>query len=197
MGYWLAIRLRHSLQSLQDHEPTIPTAIVWLSNVPSSLAALSRGNVEMITYALRNHADRNLIIDAIQELPVDDSKRVKIVDAEKRQEAQNNLSWFWYTHIAAETGDTINAVHQQCKLTYGVPILLRDDEDFAEFWQLLSAYSYEEKLQAMECVPVTSIMLVKQFAEYLDTMETDYGRNGIPLPKKDDVYYEALGYKRC
>lgn len=63
-----------------------------------------------------------------------------------------------------------------------MPILRRDDEQFRAFYDAhLKHLTFEQKVQAMEYVPVTSDFGVKQMTEYLDTVQRECLQQGIRL----------------
>ena len=62
-----------------------------------------------------------------------------------------------------------------CKLHFGVPILRAEDEHFREFYDgALKRLTYEQKMAAMEYVPVTSIMSKAQLSRYLEDMRESF-----------------------
>ena len=113
-------------------------------------------------------------------------------DDESRSLKQNRLSFMWYKYLGKETGNGLEYERAYCKLTHGVP-LLREDKDFNEFYcTALAPLDYDRRLDAMEFVPVTSLMKVKQFAEYLSMIEKVSAARGIVLPTPEDLYWNAL-----
>ena len=108
--------------------------------------------------------------------------RVKIVD--NRTLDQNGLSFALYGQIAAQIEDqSVNDIRAECKLTIGVGLLKAADEDFAAFYDLAmkKTLTYEQKLDAMEFVPVTSLMGKKVFSSYIDEVIRVYSQRGISL----------------
>lgn len=151
----------------------------------------------MTVYYLRTESDRRLARNRLESVPADGKWQVSIIKAEKRRGAQNRLLWKWNTAIAEQTYSTKEDVHQENKLALGVPILQRDDSEFEGAWRLISdTLNAAQQLQAIHLIDVTKIMSVKQMTEYLRDLEMKYDGMGILLPKKDDEYFEALGYKR-
>lgn len=112
---------------------------------------------------------------------------------EDRSLKQNRLSFMWYMIRGGATGHGKEYERSLCKLLYGVPILRRDDADFNSFWmRMVGTLPYETQLDAMEYIPVTSLMKVKQFAEYLTTIDNESAAIGIVLPRPEDLYWDAL-----
>ncbi len=96
--------------------------------------------------------------------------------SKSRSDDQNALSFAWYQQIADDLGeDTALGVRCFCKLTAGVPILYSEDEDFRAAWdRSLAHLTYEQKLEAMAFVPVTSLMKTKQLSAYLKAVQKLY-----------------------
>lgn len=96
---------------------------------------------------------------------------------------QNALHWKWAGEAAHQLGDrTADELQREWKLTIGVPILRSEDDDFRAFYDLaLKPRTYEEKLAAMRYVPVTSVMTVPQFSQFLDEIWRKCQENGIAL----------------
>ena len=90
------------------------------------------------------------------------------------------------------------SVKCESKLTCGVPILRAEDEDFRAFYDnaVKRNLSYEQKLEAMKFIPVTSLMNVKQLSQYLEDVQQYWGRQGVFLAFPDDYsrqqYPEAV-----
>lgn len=103
-----------------------------------------------------------------------------------RSGSQNAISHCWYEQIANELAeDTPAGVKRFCKLHYGVPIMRRDDEDFRELYDAsIKPLPYEQKLQAIGLIPVTSLMNVSQLSEYLTELKEAYrGRVDLQFPQ--------------
>jgi hypothetical protein len=102
-----------------------------------------------------------------------------------RTGAQNNLVHKWFADIAKQKGDESAAeIKALCNLTYGRPILDRDDEEWkAAFGYIFDSLSHAAKLKAMRVldVPITRRMSVVQLSEYMDQMARDYREQGFRL----------------
>ena len=111
--------------------------------------------------------------------------RIKMTPGAKRSLDQNALVNVWYGDVAKQTGDIAPSVRRFCKLTYGIPILSRDP-GHCRFYEryLHQMFDYEEKLNMMDYFAVTSIMTVPQLREYLDTMQKEFGAQGVILEVK-------------
>lgn len=111
---------------------------------------------------------------------------------EARSLKQNRLSFLWYRLRGTMTGHGTDYEREICKLLYGVPIL-REDKDFNEFYHYaLSPLEYDQQRKAMAYVPVTRLMKVGQFAEYLEAIDRESAAIGIVLPHPEDLYWDAL-----
>jgi len=130
----------------------------------------------------------------IDEAP--DNSVVTIREAgEVRTLAQNRLLHRWFADIARQMeGQTEAEIKADCNLTYGRPILARDDEEWeAAFGYIFDTLSRPEKLKAIRVldVPFTRRMSVKQLTEYMDQMQRDYAEVGIRLTDPENLKYEV------
>ncbi len=100
---------------------------------------------------------------------------------------QNALMWLWATEAASQLGDrTPDEIQREWKLRFGVPILREDSADFRALYdQAIKPLPYELKVRAMEFIPVTSEMKVRQMVRFLDTVERECLTNGIVLTAPD------------
>lgn len=106
--------------------------------------------------------------------------------------SQNALLHKWYGEIAAEQGDSADAVKGRCHMQYGLPIKMRDAQ-FAFVWSNATAkLSYEQKCKVMSSgiFAVTSTMTTKELTEYMDAMRRDYLAQGVRLTDPDDLKYK-------
>lgn len=102
----------------------------------------------------------------------------------KRSRDQNDLSHALYAQIAAQLEDqTVQEVRAECKLRFGIPILRAGNPDFKRMYDkaIKVTLDYEEKLAAMEFLPVTRLMDKAQFSEYLDTVIREYSKQGVSI----------------
>lgn len=114
--------------------------------------------------------------------------RISIAVGKDRSLQQNSILHAWITQIANELREqTAAQIKAECKLVYGVPILRAEDEEFREFYdRAIKWMTYEQKLDAMAFVPVTSIMTVKQLSQFLAGMQEGYrGRVALEFPLED------------
>lgn len=102
-----------------------------------------------------------------------------------RTDRQNRTIHLWFKQIAQQRGDMTEAeVKAECNLTYGKPILARDDDEWASaFGYIFDSLSHLAKLKALRVfdIPITRRMNVKQLSEYIDQMQKDYREAGFNL----------------
>jgi len=122
---------------------------------------------------------------AQQKLPFS----VTVTDASKRSVEQNKLQWLWFSEIAAQTGHTASEIQAYCKLCIGVPLLREQNERFRDLYdRILKPLSKQDKLALMGPpmdLPVTSMISVKQFAEYLERVFEHYKSKGFELTQPE------------
>lgn len=146
----------------------------------------------------KNHGK---ILQMVAEIEADGKTMVTIGNAtNKRHKAQNRLMHFWYKYISVMKKEDWALNEEQvkafCKYTYGVPIMQRHEE-FREAWEAIRYIDHEQLMKLLESLfPVTSLMSVKECAEYLTAMQVDMAEKGVILPTEDDLYYAAMGFKR-
>lgn len=105
---------------------------------------------------------------------------------------QNAFSHAWYEEIAhAFPEDDELGWKCYCKLHHGVPILRAEDEEFRDAYDAtIKGLSYEQKLQVMRVLPVTSRMNVKQLTKYADAVRDDFSKRGLSLEVKEAAHVE-------
>ena len=74
----------------------------------------------------------------------------------------------------------------QCKVMFGVPLLLNSEAHGDKLLWLLDKlsffkYSYESQCKVIQCVSVTSLLTPKESKQYMDNMISFYGENGIVI----------------
>lgn len=109
--------------------------------------------------------------------------KVSIKIGKDRSLSQNSILHAWIEQIARELRED-DALGHKCyiKLHHGVPILRAEDEQFREAYdQVIKPLSYEKKLIAMRCWPVTSIMTKPQLSTLLEVVQADFAKRGVML----------------
>lgn len=109
---------------------------------------------------------------------------VKVKAGTKRSLNQNAISHVWYEQIARELRE-YDTLGWKCysKYTLGVPLLYASDEEFATFWQnnIRMSFTYEQKIEMMKFMPVTSIMNKETLSKYLEAMIEHFAKRGVML----------------
>lgn len=99
-----------------------------------------------------------------------------------RSLGQNALWAVWYPRIAKYTGTTAEEAKCECKLLYGVPILLAEDKTFRRVWQAkFSNDTYEQQKFMMRYLPVTSLLNRGQGTIYTESLQREYSKQGLLL----------------
>lgn len=97
---------------------------------------------------------------------------------------QNAISHAWYAQVARELReDDERGVKRFCKLHFGVPILRAEDDEFRQVYDgaIRERLSYEDKLAAMDILPVTSRMTTAQLSRYMEDVQAHYSKHGVTL----------------
>ena len=138
----------------------------------------------MPTRILETEQDRQRLIRLIEahKMPC----TVTIKKGKDRTLEQNKLQRLWLNEASEQLGEyTAEAYRGFYKLTIGVPILIEENEDFAEKYdKIIKPLSYEQKIQCMMeplDLPITRIMTTKQKSQYLDRMYEDLTSRGVNL----------------
>jgi hypothetical protein len=101
----------------------------------------------------------------------------------RRSLEQNNFSHAWYEQIALELPqDDVLGWKCYCKLHHGVPILRAENTEFKEAYDnTIKGMTYEQKIQVMRILPVTSLMTKPQLSAYLEAVQQDFLKHGVKL----------------
>ena len=155
---------------------------------------------------IEREADRARALYLIEEGPLLPVRVVTIEEyAEDRSAAQNRLSFLWYNAAADQLKDEpASDKRAYCKLHFGVGILKdgkgKNSEKFRDVYdRVIRPLTYEQKIELMKApidLPVTSLMGVIQFSQYLDAVQQHFTRIGVELPMPDDLYALAMGQKK-
>ena len=115
--------------------------------------------------------------------------KLNIKIGKSRSLDQNAISHCWYEQLARELREE-NALGWKSfsKLHFGVPILRAEDEDFrAAYDASVKHLAYEQKLQAMHFIPVTSLMTKPQLSQYLEAVQQHFLGRGVRLEFPKDA----------
>lgn len=103
---------------------------------------------------------------------------------QKRSLSQNDMIHALYGDISKQIEDqSIVDITRECKLRYGVPILRAEDPSFRKLYDsaIKDHLTYEQKLQAMDILPVTSRMDKEQCSTYITQIISEYSKQGYAL----------------
>lgn len=105
----------------------------------------------------------------------------------KRSIPQNSISHAWYQEMAKKCReDDAKGWKRYCKLHHGIPILRAEDEEFCYVYDnSIKRMTYEQKLMAMDFLPVTSIMNTEQLSKFLESVQEDFRKRGVNLEFPD------------
>lgn len=121
---------------------------------------------------------------------------VTITQGAPRSDAANRLSQRWNADISRQLGDmTFEEVRAFNKLTFGLPILCRQNEKYLEqFERVLGPLPYEQKLEAIMVfdIPITRLLNFKPMTEYMDAVHRFWSEKGIVLTNPDDQGLEEM-----
>lgn len=104
-----------------------------------------------------------------------------------RTRDQNALQWLWATEAAHQLGDrTADELQRDWKLRHGVPILREESPAFrATYDSMIRPLGYEQKIEAMRIVDVTSAMTVRQMVRFLDAVQRECLEQGLRITDPD------------
>ena len=109
---------------------------------------------------------------------------------EGRSLPQNDLINTMYGALGKQLQDqTANAIRRECKLRYGVPILRAENEKFCRLYDsaIKKSLTYEQKLEAMDILPVTSLMNKTQATRYIDEVVREYSKQGYSIMHPSEI----------
>jgi len=141
-------------------------------------------------WALTQETQRRNFDEYVTNMVLAGKKPIVEFVNEKRSLDQNGMIQALYRQIAAQVDDeSVIDVTRRCKLTYGVPLLRANDERFRAMYDkaIRKTLTYEEKIDAMDILPVTSRMDTPTATEYIDTVIREHSRQGLCLthPSED------------
>jgi hypothetical protein len=158
--------------------------------------------------------NRTIILDApakitaairlLEELPPGPVHVVKIEEfSENKSAAQRRLQWLWNTEIGNYMGMGKEEVHDMLKEKFAVPILVRDDQGYAEMVEAVkqvrrAGMNKEADHLKKEIIRLTSTerFSVKQTTEYLSQVERYAAEIGATLTFPEDIYLVSMGIKK-
>ncbi len=114
---------------------------------------------------------------------------VTVKNGKVRSIKQNSTTHRWYQQLALELKE-YDALSWKCycKLHHGVAILRAEDDEFRlAYDSVIKPLSYEQKMIAMKCWPVTSIMNKDQLSRYAESVQADFRLKGVLLEFNKDA----------
>lgn len=116
---------------------------------------------------------------------------LSIKEGKGRSVEQNAVLHGWFGQVSRELReDDPRGVKRFCKLHFGVPILRAEDDDFrAAYDRVIKPLGYEDKLVAMDILPVTSAMTTRQLDACMADIQDHYRPKGVTLvyPEKEQA----------
>lgn len=108
---------------------------------------------------------------------------ISVKEGKGRSIEQNAVMHGWFGQVARELReDNARGVKRFCKLHFGVPILRAEDDDFrAAYDRVIKPLPYEDKLVAMDILPVTSVMTTIQLDACMTDIQDHYAKQGVVL----------------
>ncbi len=114
-----------------------------------------------------------------------------------RSNAQNKLLYKWIAELAKQSGNGVEHERNTLKFRYGCQILCQDDKNssFRDFYgKLVDILDYENCVDSMAFISVSSMMNTREFTDYLNQIECYAINQGYHLTQTDD-YKQAMGIK--
>lgn len=139
-------------------------------------------------YAVETEQQRQQLLHALsgRKMPF----TVSVSSGVKRSFKQNKLQRLWCNELQEQGDQGAEEYRGYSKLTFGVPILLSEDDDFAEGWdRVMKGLGYETKLGLMMepwDFPVSRLMDTDQMTRYLTAMCTFFRSNGFVLTDPEE-----------
>ena len=108
---------------------------------------------------------------------------ITVKEGKGRSIEQNAVMHGWFGQVARELRDEdARGVKRFCKLHFGVPILRAEDDEFREAYDgVVKPLPYEQKLVAMDILPVTSRMTTLQLEKCMTDIQGHYLKHYVAL----------------
>ena len=134
---------------------------------------------------------RSYVIKQIQEMDLSQPKRISITDwSGKRGLTSNGLAQVWYSQIGDLIGYDAKTTHQLCKIDFGLPIILQQDDYGETIDFILQATNFykqdrEHQVKIVSGLQITSKMTTKEMSRYLNDVQHFYGNCGLELTNNE------------
>lgn len=154
-------------------------------------------------YLVDDRAKRKAL-KQLEAEPVDGTRKVTFSGAKDKSTRQRGLQWIWYgdvtkSGIGGADEATENLVHRKSKAVWCLPILIRDDDNFADLWlqfyrRWQNTSEWEAKFEWFIDHHVSTEKLNQaQMAEYLTKFRDHYGFDlGVELTDPDERGWKNL-----
>lgn len=110
------------------------------------------------------------------------------IDHQKRSIISNGLQFHWYGELEQQGDQTTNEYRRYCKYHFGLALRAANDDFFAEkMGDILRRYSYEERLEMMDFIDVTSTFNRSTMTKYLHQIKLHYTPLGFVLTSSEDL----------
>lgn len=144
----------------------------------------------MTKHRVGNDYELNLALNALKRRRI--PFVLEITDGKARTDKQNRLQRKWMLELESQGDMTAEEYRGSCKAWFGIPILLAENEIFAEEYnKTIRPLPFETKIRLMQApfdFAVTRLMTTKQKGQYLDKIFETYTSQGFILtePKNND-----------
>jgi len=110
------------------------------------------------------------------------------IDHQKRSIISNSLQFHWYAELSNQGDQTANEYRRYCKYHFGLALRAANDEFFqVKMRDILKRYPYEERLEMMDFIDVTSTFNREQMSLYLTEIKNHYTPQGFVLTNSEDL----------
>jgi len=104
----------------------------------------------------------------------------------KRSLSANAQQHVFYKQISEFDGTDIKSVEAECKIDFGLPIILADPEVGRTIGYALERAGFfsmprESQVKLIQVIQITSLMSTKQHNQYRDNIIFYWTNNGLPL----------------
>ena len=144
---------------------------------------MSKPNTKQRVMLVEQERDRSAAVKLVESMPAPFMLSCK--PGKPRSYLQNRLMRLWCNELQEQGDQTAEEYRGYIKAWFGLPILIRDDENFAaQYERIIKPLAYEDKILLMQVpldFPVTRLMTTKQEAEMLDTVYEHFTSQGFVL----------------
>lgn len=106
------------------------------------------------------------------------------IDYKKRSIDQNALQFALYSQLEKQGDMKVNEYRRYCKYHFGCAIRAAKDSSFAEIMRtVLTALPYEQRLESMDFIDVTSTFNVEEMTMFIEQVIEHYTNQGFILDK--------------